>query len=134
MVLRLLYQRHDSTRRGRIVTANVRVQPPPKAVGCDALLCGILLCTPWPSACLLTAMSRPSPLHLKSLPSGLSQAAATYSITRSARSRTDCGISNPIALAVFMFTTISNFVGCSIGKSPGLAPFRILSTYVAARR
>ena len=28
----------------------------------------------------------------------------------------------------------SNFVGCSTGISPGLAPFRILSTYMAARR
>ena len=28
----------------------------------------------------------------------------------------------------------SNFVGCSTGRSAGLAPFKILSTYVAARR
>ena len=39
----------------------------------------------------------------------------------------------PSALAVFMFTTNTNFVGCSIGKSPGFAPLKILSTYVAAR-
>ncbi len=42
---------------------NVRVQPPPKAVGCDALLCGILLCTSWASAFLLTAKSDWSRLH-----------------------------------------------------------------------
>ena len=28
----------------------------------------------------------------------------------------------------------SNFFGCSTGRSAGLAPLRILSTYVAARR
>jgi hypothetical protein len=28
--------------------------------------------------------------------------------------------------------TISNFVCCSIGNSPGLAPFNILSTKIAA--
>jgi hypothetical protein len=27
-----------------------------------------------------------------------------------------------------MLITISNFVGCSIGRSPGFAPFSILST------
>jgi hypothetical protein len=30
--------------------------------------------------------------------------------------------------------TSSNFEGCSIGKSAGLVPFRILSTKSAARR
>jgi len=40
----------------------------------------------------------------------------------------------PIAFAVLMFTVNSNVVGCSMGKSPGLAPFNILSTYTAARR
>ncbi len=44
------------------------------------------------------------------------------------------GIVMPSAFAVFRFTTSSNLVGCSIGRSPGLAPFRILSTYPAARR
>ena len=37
----------------------------------------------------------------------------------------------PSALAVLRLTTSSNLVGCSIGRSPGLAPFRILSTYPA---
>jgi hypothetical protein len=32
------------------------------------------------------------------------------------------------ALAVFMLTINSNFVGSSNGKSEGFAPFRILST------
>jgi hypothetical protein len=41
---------------------------------------------------------------------------------------------DPSALAVLMFTTNSNFVGCSTGRSPGFAPLSILSTYQAARR
>ena len=39
----------------------------------------------------------------------------------------------PSALAALRLITSSNLVGCSTGISPGLAPFRILSTYVAAR-
>ena len=38
----------------------------------------------------------------------------------------------PRALTVFMLITISNFVGCSTGRSAGLAPLRILSTYRSA--
>ena len=37
----------------------------------------------------------------------------------------------PICFAVFRLTTNSNFVGCSTGKSLGLAPLRILSTKYA---
>ena len=51
-----------------------------------------------------------------------------YSITWSARLSTDCGIVNPSAFAVLRLMTSSNFVGCSIGKSPGFAPLRILFT------
>src|SRR5262249_41496251 len=57
-----------------------------------------------------------------------------YSITRSARSRIDCGIVKPSALAVLRLITSSNLVDCSIGRSAGFAPLRILSTKVAARR
>src|SRR4029434_2924450 len=55
-------------------------------------------------------------------------------ITLSARARTLGGIVKPICLAAFRLMISSNFVGCSTGKSAGLAPFKILSTYVAARR
>ena len=51
-----------------------------------------------------------------------------YSITLSARNKTDCGIVIPIAFAVFRFTTSSNLVGWSTGRSPGFVPLRILST------
>src|SRR5262249_3736152 len=57
-----------------------------------------------------------------------------YSITSSARARSDGGIVRPSAFAVLRLMTSSNLVGCSTARSPGLAPFRILSTYRAARR
>src|SRR5262249_22630865 len=44
-----------------------------------------------------------------------------YSITRSARSRIDCGIVKPSALAVLRLITSSNLVDCSIGRSAGFA-------------
>src|SRR6266481_3211968 len=56
------------------------------------------------------------------------------SITSSARTRNDTGIVKPSALAVTRLMTSSNLVGCSTGRSPGLIPRRILSTYSAARR
>src|SRR6266545_6604203 len=57
-----------------------------------------------------------------------------YWITWVACIRTDCGMVRPRARAVFRLTNRSNCVGCSIGRSAGLTPFRILSTWVAARR
>src|SRR5262245_48499223 len=62
------------------------------------------------------------------------QGQAAHRITSSARSRIDSGIVMPSALAVLRLTTSSNFVGCSTGRSPGFAPFRILSTYPTDRR
>jgi hypothetical protein len=49
-----------------------------------------------------------------------------YLITLSALASTFCGIVTPICFAVLRLITSSNFVGCSTGKSAGLAPFRIL--------
>ena len=57
-----------------------------------------------------------------------------HSITWSARCRRDGGMVRPRALAVLRLMTRSNFVGCSMGRSPGRAPLRTLSTNVAARR
>src|SRR5207245_10084044 len=62
---------------------------------------------------------------LKSWPRG---SRTRYSRTWSARPNTDGGIVSPRALAVFKLMTSSNFVGCSMGKSAGFAPLRILST------
>ena len=55
-------------------------------------------------------------------------------MTLSARASTFGGIVRPICLAAFRLMMNSNFIGCSTGRSAGFAPFRILSTYVAARR
>src|SRR5262245_35842108 len=57
-----------------------------------------------------------------------------HSITSSATKRKSRLIVSPSSLAVFRLMTNSNLVGCSTGKSAGLAPLRILSTYVAVRR
>src|SRR4030095_11337411 len=57
-----------------------------------------------------------------------------HSTTWSARSRSDGGTVRPSVFALFMLMTRSNFVGRSTGRSAGLAPFRILSTMLAARR
>src|SRR5262249_9170643 len=51
-----------------------------------------------------------------------------YLITLSALASTFGGMVRPICLAVLRLMTNSNFFGCSIGRSAGLAPFRILST------
>ena len=60
--------------------------------------------------------------------------AVPYSITSSARASSAGGRSRPRAFAVLRLMTNSSLVGCSIGRSAGLAPLSILSTYTAARR
>src|SRR6266446_5212460 len=55
-------------------------------------------------------------------------------ITSSARCSSGCGIVRPSTLAVLRLITSSNFVGCSMGRSAGFAPLKILSTYTAACR
>ena len=57
-----------------------------------------------------------------------------YSITSSAVASSLSGMVTPSAFAVLRFIRSSNVVGSSIGKSPGFAPLKILSTYEAARR
>jgi len=51
-----------------------------------------------------------------------------HSITLSARTKIASGTVRPRALAVLRLMTNSNFVGCSTGRSAGLAPLMILST------
>src|SRR5262245_13248927 len=60
--------------------------------------------------------------------SDLSTRHSSHLISLVARARTSGGIVRPICFAVFRLITNSNFVGCSTGRSAGLAPFRILST------
>src|SRR3954449_1868559 len=57
-----------------------------------------------------------------------------YSITSSARARSDGGTSIPSDFAVLRLMVSKNLVGCSIGSSDGLAPLRIRSTKGAPRR
>src|SRR5262249_55266741 len=57
-----------------------------------------------------------------------------HSITSSARSRIDVGMSIPMARAILRLTMVVNLVARSTGRSAGLAPLRILSTKTAARR
>src|SRR5262249_7401959 len=52
----------------------------------------------------------------------------------SALATRDCGIVNLSVLTALRLITSSNWVGCSMGNSPGLVPLRILSTKYAARR
>jgi ABC-type transport system substrate-binding protein len=52
----------------------------------------------------------------------------SHSITSSARASRVGGTSRPSALAVFRLIKSSNRVGCSTGRSAGLAPFRSLCT------
>jgi hypothetical protein len=58
----------------------------------------------------------------------------TYSIASSAMASSVAGTSRPSALAVLRLIASANLVGCSIARSLGFAPRRILSTYSAARR
>ena len=53
---------------------------------------------------------------------------SSHLITLSARASTFGGIVRPICFAALRLIINSNFVGCSTGKSAGLAPFKILST------
>jgi hypothetical protein len=51
-----------------------------------------------------------------------------HSSRSSARITTDCEIARPNAFAAFMLITISNFVGCSTGRSAGFEPLKIILT------
>jgi hypothetical protein len=53
--------------------------------------------------------------------------APLHSITSSARASINGGTLRPSFFAVVRLITNSNFVACSIGKSPALVPVRILT-------
>ena len=61
-------------------------------------------------------------------PSSVMNSRRPHSITSSARASSVGGTSRPSALAVLRLMTNSNLVGCCTGRSPGLAPLKILST------
>src|SRR5215475_12037799 len=57
-----------------------------------------------------------------------------YRITLSALANTFGEIMRPICFAALRLMMNSNLIGCSTGRSAGVLPLRILSTYVAERR
>jgi hypothetical protein len=59
---------------------------------------------------------------------GANSRPTTHSITSSAAMRRFVGISRPSLRAVRKLITRSNFVGCTIGKSPAVSPFRMRPT------
>src|SRR6266487_3011190 len=81
---------------------------------------------PWrPRSVALTSRWRSRPQH-HNRTHALQQTA--YSITSSARASRVGGMVRLSALAAPRLITSSNLVGCWIGRSAGLAPFKILST------
>jgi len=56
-----------------------------------------------------------------------------YRHVLSAMIKSDCGILRPRVFAVLALMTNSNFVGCSMGRSAGLAPLKIRWMYSAVR-
>jgi hypothetical protein len=57
----------------------------------------------------------------------------SYSTTSSAREITEGGSVRPSVFAVLRLMTSISLFACSTGRSPGLAPRSILSTYSDAR-
>ena len=80
-----------------------------------------------PTSCR-NAASTSSTTAFISSPSARAGPRSDHSMTWSAPASSDGGMVSPSVLAVFWLMIRSNFVGCSIGRSPGLAPFRILLT------
>src|SRR5262249_4284934 len=57
------------------------------------------------------------------------EVAPFHSITSSVRASKEIGGSRPSAFAVLRLMTSSNLVACWTGRSPGLSPLRMRSTY-----
>ena len=87
------------------------------------------------SGCSTTVVRTTGSIRTGHSSRGFSSAGHTsQSITPVACNNNDCGIVMPIALAIFIFMTISYRLDCSIGISAGLAPRRIRSTALHAMR
>ena len=79
--------------------------------------------------CPLIPRQRPDSRHrFSSAWCQYQQPRGRYSITASARSKIEVGNSMPTAFAVLRLTTNSNLLGCSTGRSAGLAPRSTLAT------
>jgi hypothetical protein len=109
-------------------------RPPP--LGAALLLSGVQKSLSARAGKERSAKERCFSLHVffpRSLHSTLVTRPSFHLITLSALASTLGGIVRPICFAVLRLMMNSNLIGCSTGSSAGLAPFRILSTYVAAR-
>ena len=91
-------------------------------------------CTSWSESKIGFTYANSRTFYASSYRGRLLAYSILHLMTLSALARTLGGIVRPICLPVFRLITNSNFVGCSTGRSAGLAPLRILSTYKAARR
>src|SRR5262245_6756653 len=80
---------------------------------------------PYPLALLRARRERPSRRAAKQRDE---LASPDHSITSSARASSVGGTSMSSAFAVLRFSTSSNLVACSTGRSPGLIPCRTLCT------
>ena len=74
------------------------------------------------------ASRAPAVTFMSAASSAFARFNALHSITSSARASIVGGMVRPSAFAVFRLITNSKIVGCSTGRSAGLAPFKILST------
>jgi hypothetical protein len=81
----------------------------------------------WVAALLSTRIVAWRQRAVKFIPNALARL-STYWITSVACCKTAGGIVSPSAFAVFRLMTSSNVVACSMGRSAGFAPLRILST------
>src|SRR5262245_33481928 len=128
--------------RKAIVNANIASLRPSKPFEClpeyrvvrlDMWIVGLALQhadTPHPLALLRARRERPRSRTAEQS----DELASLHSITSSASASSVEGTVRPMILAVVRFMTKSNLVGCSTGRSAGLAPRKILSTYAADRR
>jgi hypothetical protein len=86
----------------------------------------------WPMSCLLASEFPYSVLPYRITLSArvliLDFRLLGHRMTLSALAKTFGGIIRPICLAALRLITSSNFLGLSMGKSPGFVPLRILST------
>jgi hypothetical protein len=104
--------------------------PPPESVGpAYRRRSHTSACPPWQRVEAVVAASVASGAAASvALAAACGNPHLTHSITSSARASTISGTVMPSALAVLRLTTSSYLVGCSAGRSAGLAPLRMRST------
>jgi len=78
--------------------------------------------------CPLFPQKRTSAERIGMSAKGQKRTSMAYSITSSARASTEAGTVMPSALAVLRLMLRWKSVGCSNGRSAGLAPFKMRST------